>query len=81
MPLIKTEMQSLLRDTSSKAIIISDDRAREEYKKKRQEIQKIESMFVDIQNLKDCVSDIDGIRNDILEIKQLILSIKNNKAE
>lgn len=81
MSFIKTEFDTLLRDTSSKAIIVADNKAREEFKKKAQEKQKLETVFSELQNLKEYINEIDNLRNDITEIKQLILSISNNKAQ
>jgi hypothetical protein len=75
--LIKTENTNLYRDINSKAIIVSDSKAREEYKKRIREKQEIQELRNDVDVMKECVSEITTIKEEISEIKQLILSLTN----
>jgi len=85
MSLINTEKDNLLRDPFSKALIVNDDKAKKEWMKKKQKEQQIQNSIdnisEDIENLKQCAAEINTLRNEISEIKQLILSLNNNKVE
>jgi hypothetical protein len=80
MNIIKTQDNHLLRDTNSKAILVVDDVAREEFRKKNLK-QKIvfDSLKKDIEDFKNSVNDINRIKEEIREIKELILCICNKE--
>jgi len=68
MRLIQTNKPGAMRDMSSKAIHFVDEAARAEFSEK----QRIQN---EINTLKKCVEDLQGkVSNDILEIKNLLLS-------
>lgn len=76
--LIKTENNILLRDPNSKALIVSDDLSRIEFKKKQVKDrllqENIQNLSSEIDELKQTISEINIIKNEIQELKQLILS-------
>jgi hypothetical protein len=82
MSLIHTEFDKLLRDTSSKAILVTDDIAREEFRKRALN-RKVESDSIkkDIEYLQNSVHDINTLKQEISEIKQLLLCLCKNKEE
>lgn len=68
MHFIQTNKPGVIRDMSSKAIHFVDETARAEFAE-RQRLQ------AEINTLKKCVEDLQGkVSNDILEIKNLLLS-------
>jgi polyhydroxyalkanoate synthesis regulator phasin len=81
MPIIKTEFNNLIRDTSSKAILYSDDIAKEEAKKKaKKNKQQMEDIHSDIELLKSSISDINTLKEEIIEIKNMLKSFCSNKG-
>jgi hypothetical protein len=80
MNIIKTQDNHLLRDTNSKAILVVDDVAREEFRKKNSK-QKImfDSLKKDIEEFKNFVNDINTIKEEIREIRELLLCICNKE--
>jgi seryl-tRNA synthetase len=68
MQIIKTETPGIVRDLNSKAILCTDDQAREEYRRRIQEKQMIQSQ---INTLRD---NVDQLKNDL---KQEISDLKN----
>lgn len=75
--LIKTENNNLYRDISSKAIIVADTKAKEEYKRKIKEKQEVQELKDDIVELKNCISEINTLKDEISEIKHILLSLTN----
>lgn len=61
---IKTEKENLYRDIHSKAIIIKDDKARVEFRRQKEEKEKIDS-------------EINMLKGEISEIKNMILQLLN----
>ena len=81
MPIIKTEFNNLVRDTSSKALLYSDDIAKEEAKKKaKKNKQQMEDIHCDIEFLKSSISDINTLKEEINEIKNMLKSFCSNKG-
>jgi uncharacterized protein YlxW (UPF0749 family) len=75
--LIKTEESNVYRDLASKALIVTDSRAKEEYRRKMREKKEVEDLKENVQELKASIEEINIIKNEISEIKQLILSLTN----
>ena len=61
-----------IRDDNSKAILNTDLTALEQYRKKRE--QKLQEQNI-IQN---CVTDINTLKDDMQEIKNLLLKMSEN---
>ena len=66
---------TLIRDMSSHAIISTDDNEFNAYKKKREAEKKRNSVIEDQQK------EIQSLRNDMLEIKQLLRDIAQLRSE
>jgi cell shape-determining protein MreC len=82
MSIIKTEFDNLLRDTSSKAILVTDNIAREEFRKKvAKQKNQFESIMKDLKELQNSVHDINTLKQEISEIKQMLLCLCKNKEE
>jgi|688.fasta_scaffold18769_4 hypothetical protein len=85
MSLINTEVDKLVRDTSSKAILVTDDIAREEFRKKtlkrKFELDYLNSIKEEIHYLQNSVHDINTLKQEISEIKQLLLCLCKNKEQ
>ena len=82
MSIIQTQTTNLLRDTNSKAILVTDDIAREEFRKKIiKQKSAYDSLKKDIQELRNSVDDINTIKEEIREIKEMLLCICNNKEQ
>jgi hypothetical protein len=85
MSLINTEVDKLVRDTSSKAILVTDDIAREEFRKKtlkrKLELDYLNSIKEEIHYLQNSVHDINNLKQEISEIKQLLLCLCKNKEQ
>jgi len=82
MSIIQTQTTNLLRDTTSKAILVTDDIAREEFRKKIiKQKSAYDSLKKDIQELRNSVDDINTIKEEIREIKEMLLCICNNKEQ
>ena len=76
MSIIQTQTTNLLRDTTSKAILVTDDIAREEFRKKIiKQKSAYDSLKKDIQELRNSVDDINKIKEEISEIKEMLLCI------
>ena len=61
-----------VRDNSSKAILNTDISALEQYKIARDKKMKEESI------LQNCVTDINSLKDDMQEIKNLLLKLSEN---
>lgn len=82
MSIIQTQTNNLLRDTHSKAILVTDDIAREEFRKKIIKQKSVyDSLKADIQELRNSVDDINIIKEEIREIKEMLLCICVNNKE
>lgn len=82
MSLINTEFNNLVRDTSSKAILITDDIAREEFRKRAmKQKNQLEHFKRDLEYLKNSVDDINNLKQEINEIKQMLLCLCKNKEQ
>lgn len=82
MSIIQTQTNNLLRDTTSKAILVTDDIAREEFRKKIiKQKSAYDSLKKDIQELRNSVDDINTIKEEIREIKEMLLCICVNNKE
>jgi len=61
---IKTKKETLYRDVHSKALIVKDDKARAEFRRQKEEKEKIDS-------------EINTLKSEISEIKNMILQLLN----
>ena len=76
MKVIQTEDNSFVRDLHSKALINTDRIALENHRKKRQmEIQQVRKW----QQMETKVEELNNMRNEILEIKDLLQEVLNKK--
>ena len=76
MEVIQTEDTSFVRDLHSKALINTDRVALENHRKKRQiEIQQAQKW----QQMETKVEELNNVRNEILEIKDLLQKLLNKK--
>ena len=76
MKVIQTEDTSFVRDLHSKALINTDRVALENHRKKRQiEIQQAKRW----QQMETKVEELNNVRNEILEIKDLLQELLNKK--
>ena len=76
MKVIQTEDKSFVRDLHSKALINTDKVALENHRKKRQmEIQQARKW----QQMETKVEELNNMRNEILEIKDLLQEVLNKK--
>ena len=76
MKVIQTEDKSFVRDLHSKALLNTDRIALENHRKKRQiEIQQSKKW----QQMETKVEELNNMRNEILEIKDLLQEVLNKK--
>ena len=76
MEVIQTEDTSFVRDLHSKALINTDRVALENHRKKRQiEIQQAQKW----QQMETKVEELNNVKNEILEIKNLLQELLNKK--
>ena len=76
MEVIQTEDTSFVRDLHSKALINTDRIALENYRKRRQtEIQQAQKW----QQMETKVEELNNVKNEILEIKNLLQELLNKK--
>ena len=76
MEVIQTEDTSFVRDLHSKALINTDRIALENHRKRRQmEIQQTQKW----QQMETKVEELNNMRNEILEIKDLLQEVLNKK--
>ena len=76
MKVIQTDDKSFVRDLHSKALINTDRVALENHRKKRQiEIQQAQKW----QQMETKVEELNIMRNEILEIKDLLQEVLNKK--
>ena len=76
MKVVQTEDRSFVRDLHSKALINTDRVALENHRKKRQmEIQQAQQW----QQMETKVEELNNMRNEILEIKDLLQEVLNKK--
>ena len=69
MRVVQTEDKSFVRDLHSKALLNTDRVALENHRKNRQlELQKAQRF----QEMENKVKELDNVRNEILEIKNLL---------
>jgi hypothetical protein len=69
MPIVKVDNSSFVRDTSSMAIMNTDEAARSDYKMKAKLLQ------TQKQEINKVKSEIENIKNDVSEIKNLMLKL------
>jgi hypothetical protein len=82
MSIIPTQANNLLRDTTSKAILVTDDIAREEFRKRvNKQKNAFDSLKNDIEQLQNSMNDINTIKEEIREIRELLLCICRNKEQ
>ena len=76
MKVVQTEDRSFVRDLHSKALINTDRVALENHRKKRQiKIQQARKW----QQMETKVEELNNMRNEILEIKDLLQEVLNKK--
>ena len=76
MKVIQTEDNSFVRDLHSKALINTDRIALENHRKRKQmEIQQTQKW----QQMETKVEELNNMRNEILEIKDLLQEVLNKK--
>ena len=76
MKVIQTEDTSFVRDLHSKALINTDRIALENHRKRKQiEIQQAQKW----QQMETKVEELNNVRNEILEIKDLLQELLNKK--
>jgi len=76
MKVIQTEDTSFVRDLHSKALINTDRVALENHRKRRQtEIQQAQKW----QQMETKVEELNNVKNEILEIKNLLQELLNKK--
>ena len=76
MEVVQTEDTSFVRDLHSKALINTDRIALENHRKRRQmEIQQTQKW----QQMETKVEELNNMRNEILEIKDLLQEVLNKK--
>jgi hypothetical protein len=75
--IIKTEEANIYRDLSSKALIISDSKAKEEYKKRMNQKKEVEELKEDVKELKASIDQINNLKEELTHIKELIISLSN----
>jgi len=81
MKTIQTEFNNLSRDTNSKAILVNDEIARLEFRKKQTKHKKeLESIYSEIEALKESITDINTIKEELYEIKNMLKSFCSNKG-
>jgi predicted nucleic acid-binding Zn-ribbon protein len=78
MPYIKTENPDVVRDLNSKAIIFTNNSAREEFRQKAAEKQKLQN---EINTLRSSIEEIkNSVSKEISEIKQLIIGVISDRG-
>lgn len=81
MKIIQTEFNNLTRDTNSKAILVNDEIARMEFRKKQAKQKKeIETIYSEIEALKESITDINTIKEELNEIKSMLKSFCSDKG-
>lgn len=81
MKIIQTEFNNLTRDTNSKAILVNDEIARLEFRKKQAKQKKeIETIYSEIEALKESITDINTIKEELNEIKSMLKSFCSDKG-
>lgn len=81
MKTIQTEFNNLTRDTNSKAILVNDEIARLEFRKKQAKQKKeIETIYSEIEALKESITDINTIKEELNEIKSMLKSFCSDKG-
>lgn len=81
MKIIQTEFNNLTRDTNSKAILVNDEIARLEFRKKQTKQKKeIETIYSEIEALKESITDINTIKEELNEIKSMLKSFCSDKG-
>lgn len=81
MKIIQTEFNNLTRDTNSKAILVNDEIARLEFRKKQAKQKKeLESIYSELEALKESISDINTIKEELDEIKNMLKSFCSDKG-
>jgi hypothetical protein len=74
MSLIQIPGTSLVRDTNSMALINKDSNGLKDYLKKRQ------VMASQVEQINTVKAQVAEIKNDMFEIKQLLLKLMDNKS-
>jgi hypothetical protein len=69
MPLVKVEGSSMIRDTSSMALMNTDESARNDY------LMKSKLLNTQKQEINKVKSEMESIKNDVSEIKNLMLKL------
>lgn len=68
MPLVKTEIEGILRDVETGALLNSNDAGLSAYKKMKQR-------NIEIDMMKDKIKEIDHIKEELNDIKSLLTKI------
>ena len=66
------EHEELRKDTKSGAILLSDKNAANEYRSKKAMLQNVRGVSEEINTIKTKLSEIDNLKNDMKEIKELL---------
>ena len=74
---IQTEHKSFLRDTHSKALLMKDVKQADDYKLKSRLIKSANDRDAEINTIKAKLSEIDSIKSDMEEIKNLLKGLTN----
>jgi hypothetical protein len=66
---VQTDVDHMIRDRTTTAVLNTDMSALEAYKKQRQRIQKTDNI----------IQDVDNLKRDLTEIKSLLAQLINDK--
>lgn len=66
------EHEELRKDLSTGAILLSDRNIANEYKTKKNMMRSVRDVNVEINSIKEKLSEIDNLRTDMQEIKELL---------
>jgi len=75
---VKTDQPGLVRDTYSQALVATDQRALMQYRERVEQFKKNQDKINSINTVKD---DLDGLKKEMNEIKNLLVQIVNSKEE
>lgn len=78
--IVVTENTSLLRDSSTGALLSNDNRAREKYRKNAEQQKKIEKVYLELEELRDTMNEINIVKGELSEIKQLLISMRSTSS-
>lgn len=66
------EHEELRKDMSTGAILLSDRNIANEYKTKKNMMRSVRDVNMEINSIKEKLSEIDNLRTDMQEIKELL---------